>query len=133
MEQRLAELRVEQERLAADRRVADALAREKQQLQDRCTQLEAELTRLAAAAAEAVKQRDLWQMTAAAAEDRLRVLQAELDAPAAATRGNDRRFEQLRRYLARELHPDLAGEDLRERALREALFKRVWAKIEQLQ
>ena len=133
VEQRLAELRVEQERLAADRRAADGLAREKQQLQDRCTQLEAELTRLAAAAAEAVKQRDLWQMTATAAEDRLRLLQAELDAPAAAARGSDRRFEQLRRYLARELHPDLAGEDLRERTLREALFKRVWAKIEQLQ
>ena len=81
--------------------------------------------------AEAVKSRDLWQMSAASAEDRLRALEAQAEAPG--PRGSDRRFDQLRRFLARELHPDLAGEDAVARGLREALFKRVWAKIETLQ
>ncbi len=132
IEQRLAELRLEQERLAAERHAAQALATEKEQLEQRCAELQAELARLSAVAAEAVKQRDLWQMSANSAEERLRMLQAELEGPSDA-QGPDRKFNQLRRFLARELHPDLAGAEGPERAVREALFKRVWAKIEQLQ
>lgn len=132
VEQRLEELRLEQERLAAERHAAQALATEKEQLEQHCAMLEAEVTRLSAVAAEAVKQRDLWQMSANSAEDRLRAMQAELEGPSDA-KGPDRKFNQLRRFLARELHPDLAGADGPERAVREALFKRVWAKIEQLQ
>jgi hypothetical protein len=131
VELRLAELRLEQERMAAERRAAQALGAEKRQLEQHCAALQAEIVRLTAVAAEAIKQRDLWQMTASSAEERLRVLQAESDGPGGA--GRDRRFDQLRRFLARELHPDLAGEDGADRAVREALFKRVWAKIEQLQ
>ncbi len=131
VELRLAELRLEQERLAADRRAAHALAYDKQKLEERCAGLESELQRLTRVADEAVKSRDLWQMSSAAAEDRLRLLQAESEMPG--PRGSDKRFDQLRRFLARELHPDLAGEDCAARSLREALFKRVWAKIETLQ
>ncbi len=101
-------------------------------LEARCAALERELARISGAAAEAATQRDLYRMSAAAAEQRLLALQAEVDAAAAAG-GSDRRFEQLRRFLARELHPDLAGENASERAWREAIFKRVWAKIEHLQ
>ena len=131
VELRLAELRLEQDRLTAERSAAHALAREKQQLEARCSGLEAELQRLAVVAAEAVKSRDLWQMSAEAAEVRLRLLEAEGTMPG--SRDSDKRFDQLRRFLARELHPDLAGEDGAARSVREALFKRVWAKIETLQ
>ena len=131
VELRLAELRLEQDRLTAERCAAHALAQDKQQLEQRCRELEAELQRLTVSAAEAVKSRDLWQMSAEAAEGRLRLLEAESEMPGRSSA--DKRFDQLRRFLARELHPDLAGEDTAERSVREALFKRVWAKIETLQ
>jgi hypothetical protein len=41
------------------------------------------------------------------------------------------RIELLRRRLAKVLHPDSAGGDLRELALREELFKRLWPRIEE--
>ena len=101
-------------------------------LEERCATLEAELNRLNRLLLEAEKQRDLYQLSAAAAEDRLRDLQSEYET-VPLVKGGDKRFDQLRRFLARELHPDLARPDTPERAVREALFKRVWAKIEQLQ
>jgi len=146
VETRLVELRQEQERQAAERRQMQILTQEKAELEERraaleercaileerCGALEAEQKRLSRLLLEAEKQRDLYQLSAAAAEDRVRDLQAEYET-APTMRGTDKRFEQLRRFLARELHPDLARADTPERAVREALFKRVWAKIEQLQ
>lgn len=108
------------------------LERRNAELESQLAELQAEHTRAMRAGQEAAKQRDLYQMSATAAEDRVRRLQTQVDGPDD-ERGPDRKFNQLRRYLARELHPDLAGEDAAERAIREALFKRVWAKIEQLQ
>jgi chromosome segregation ATPase len=139
VESRLLELRLEQDRQALERRVAEMVAQEKAELEERramleerCASLEAEQKRLTRLLLEAEKQRELYRLSAAAAEDRLRDLQAEQEtAPVA--KGADKRFDQLRRFLARELHPDLARPDTPERAVREALFKRVWAKIEQLQ
>ncbi len=132
VEARLAELRLEQDRISAERRAAAQVVDEKRQLEARCAALEVELARVGALAAETAKQRDLYQLSAIAAEDRLRAMQAALDGPQE-ERGPDRKFNQLRRFLARELHPDLSGEDAAERTLREVIFKRVWAKIEQLQ
>jgi hypothetical protein len=139
VENRLVELRQEQDRLAIERRIAEAVAQEKAELEERCAALEercatlaAEHKRLSRLLQEAEKQRDLYQLSAAAAEDRLRDLQADSETVPLA-KGGDKRFDQLRRFLARELHPDLARPDTPERAVREALFKRVWARIEQLQ
>jgi hypothetical protein len=139
VETRLVELRQEQERQAAERQAAQSLAQEKAEIEDRYAsleeryrQLEAEQRRLGRLLSEAEQQRDLYQLSASAAEDRLRDLQLEHET-APLMKGNDKRFDQLRRFLARELHPDLARADTPERAVREALFKRVWAKIEQLQ
>lgn len=88
---------------------------------------DAEIGRLKQTLAEAEQQRDMWRMTAISAQDRLAAQGASglLDLAA------DKRFEQMKRLLARELHPDLAASD-DERRLREDLFKRVWAKIEKL-
>ena len=90
--------------------------------------LEAELQRLREVAAEAEQQRDLWRMTATSAQERL----AAFEVPGTPEPGADKRFDQLKRLLARELHPDLAA-DAEEKRVREVIFKRVWAKIEQLQ
>jgi len=139
VETRLVELRQEQERQAAEHLAVQSLAQEKAELEERYSaleerylHLEAEQRRLARLLSETEKQRDLYQLSASAAEDRLRDLQIEYETVPLA-KGNDKRFDQLRRFLARELHPDLARADTPERAVREALFKRVWAKIEQLQ
>jgi phytoene dehydrogenase-like protein len=114
-----------------EQRCAD-LAKLNADLESRHAEMQAELARAALALDEAAKQRDLYQMSVTAAEERIRKLQLELEGPAE-ERGPDKRFNLLRRYLARELHPDLAGEDAAERVIRETIFKRVWAKIEQLQ
>jgi len=139
VETRLVELRQEQERQAAERHAVQSLAQEKSEREDRYAALEeqyqlleAEQRRLGRLLSETEKQRDLYQLSASAAEDRLRDLQLEYET-APMMKGSDKRFDQLRRFLARELHPDLARADTAERAVREALFKRVWAKIEQLQ
>ena len=132
VEARLNEIRLDQDRLAAERRAAQIVLQDKRHLEQQLSALQQEMARLRANLAEAAKQRDMYQMTATAAEEKLRVLQADQDSPGA-PRGADKRFDQLRRFLARELHPDLSGEDAAERALRETIFKRVWAKIEQLQ
>jgi hypothetical protein len=44
--------------------------------------------------------------------------------------GDSRRFRQLRALLIRELHPDHASGDSVDRALREAVFKSLWPKVE---
>lgn len=132
VETRLEELRQEQERLAAERKAAQTLSSERDMLEKRCASLEQELMRLTTIVAEAEQQRDLYQMSASAAEERLRLYQAEEESLPGG-RSGDRRFDQLRRFLARELHPDLAGSNVTERTVRETLFKRIWAKIEQLQ
>jgi len=117
--------------LAGGGRGGGARAGSDYQEAERWRALEAEVLRLQARAEEAEKQCALWQMSAAAAEDRAVALQTALESGGG--RGADRRFDSLRRFLARELHPDLAGSDLAARALREEIFKRVWAKIEELQ
>jgi hypothetical protein len=139
VESRLVELRQEQDRQAVEQRVAQLVAKEKAALEQRCAALEeqcatleAEAKRLGRLLTEAEKQRDLYQLSATAAEERLKDMQSEYET-VPMVKGGDRRFDQLRRFLARELHPDLVGPDSPERAVREILFKRVWSKIEQLQ
>jgi hypothetical protein len=139
VENRLVELRQEQDRQEGERRIAQIMAQEKAELEERCSALaercatlEAEQKRLNRLLLETEKQRDLYQLSAASAEDRLRDLQSDQET-VPMVKGADKRFDQLRRFLARELHPDLARPDTPERSVREALFKRVWAKIEQLQ
>lgn len=125
-----ASLRADEARLTLER--CSALEARNLELERKQAELRAELARAGFALEEAVKQRELYHLSANAAEERARLLQLELNGPAD-ERGADKRFNALRRYLARELHPDLAGENADERAIRETIFKRVWAKIEQLQ
>jgi hypothetical protein len=128
----VAENRVLEARCAQLEKQNATLAQRGTALEQHCAALEAETQRLARSLAEAEKQRDLYQMTIAAAEEKLRGVQAEYETVPMA-KGADKRFDQLRRFLARELHPDLAAAGTMERQVREALFKRIWAKIEQLQ
>jgi hypothetical protein len=72
-----------------------------------------------------IAEREAWKRRALAAEARMLTEEAdEMDR---------QRFDALRRVLARELHPDYAPPDLGDLSLREALFKSIWPKVEQIE
>ena len=72
-----------------------------------------------------IAEREAWKRRALAAEARMLTEEAdEMDR---------QRFDALRRVLARELHPDYAPADRGDLSLREALFKSIWPKVEQIE
>lgn len=72
-----------------------------------------------------IAEREAWKRRALAAEARMLTEEAdEMDR---------QRFDALRRVLARELHPDYAPADQGDLSLREALFKSIWPKVEQIE
>lgn len=72
-----------------------------------------------------IAEREAWKRRALAAEARMLTEEAdEMDR---------QRFDALRRVLARELHPDYAPPDRGDMSLREALFKSIWPKVEQIE
>jgi hypothetical protein len=82
--------------------------------------------------------RDEWERRVNTLSARVRELEFELAgwrqramAAEASLARSAPRIELLRRRLAKVLHPDSAGGDLRELALREELFKRLWPSIEE--
>jgi hypothetical protein len=89
--------------------------------------LDAALDRLQQAAEATRRGAEAAQRRALVAERRV----AELENRPRATPAGDERLTMLKRLLARELHPDQPGTPA-ERGLREALFKRLWPKLEAL-
>ena len=72
-----------------------------------------------------IAEREAWKRRALAAEARMLTEEAD---------ETDRhRFDALRRVLARELHPDYAPANCGDLPLREALFKSIWPKVEQIE
>ncbi len=88
-----------------------------------------------------VAERDEWERRARAAEKEAEALRlAAVAATAAADRasttpardGSDPKYAMLRRFLARELHPDSAPASEQVRRIKSDLFKLVWAEIAKL-
>ena len=82
--------------------------------------------------------RDEWERRVNTLSGRVRELEFELAgwrrramAAEATLARSALRIELLRRRLAKVLHPDSAGGDMGELALREELFKRLWPRIEE--
>lgn len=97
---------------------------EESPFRDRLAELEAENRRLRERGSLAVKQREEWEKRALAAEARM--------ATSPSLRA-DKRFDALKRLLAREFHPDqIQGEGL-EKILRAEIFKRLWPKVETIE
>jgi uncharacterized protein YhaN len=86
----------------------------------RISELEADRLRLRGR--EALRQRDWADARAIAAEAKI----------AEATAGKDPRFDELRRLLAREFHPDHAKADGIEKVVRAEIFKTLWPQIERI-
>jgi hypothetical protein len=89
--------------------------------------LDAAVERLQRATEAARQGAEAAQRRALLAERRV----AELESRPRTTLAGDERLTTLKRLLARELHPDQPGTQA-ERGLREALFKRLWPKLEAL-
>ncbi len=82
-----------------------------------------------------VAERDEWERRARVAEHETETLRAAAATPAlgvAATRDGDPKYAALRRFLARELHPDSTPATDIVRAAKSDLFKLVWAEIAKL-
>jgi hypothetical protein len=89
--------------------------------------LETAVERLQRAVEAARRSAEAAQRRALVAERRV----TELESRPRTTPAGDERLTTLKRLLARELHPDQPGSPA-ERSLREALFKRLWPKLEAL-
>jgi Arc/MetJ-type ribon-helix-helix transcriptional regulator len=82
-----------------------------------------------------IAERDEWENRARAAEqevETLRTTAAGRDAGSGEAMDADAKFTALRRFLARELHPDASPVSEEVRLLKSDLFKVVWAEIARL-
>jgi hypothetical protein len=89
---------------------------------DRVSVLEIEANRLRLRGTEALPQRDWAKARAIAAEAKI----------AEAGAWKDPRFDEWRRLLAREVHPDHAKADGIEKVVRAEIFKTLWPQIERI-
>ncbi len=97
---------------------------------DELQQLRQEVGRLRDLGKKAVAQRDEWERRGLAAEARAQQLANGLTA-AKAERA-DTKFDQLRRLLAHEFHPDHAPTEGIEKIVRSEIFKGLWPKVEDI-
>jgi hypothetical protein len=79
-----------------------------------------------------IAERDEWERRARAAEREAETLRAVPNPSATAAKDGDPKYAALRRFLARELHPDAAPASDTVRAAKSELFKLVWAEIAKL-
>lgn len=82
-----------------------------------------------------VAERDEWERRARVAEhetETLRTAAAAAPGSAAAAKDADPKYAALRRFLARELHPDATPAADAVRSVKSELFKLVWAEIAKL-
>jgi hypothetical protein len=86
----------------------------------------------------AIAERDEWEKRARAAEDEVETLRIAVASREPANGGDgepmdgDAKFTALRRFLARELHPDSSPVSDDVRLMKSDLFKVVWAEIAKL-
>ena len=81
-----------------------------------------------------VAERDEWERRARAAETEAETLRATAApaAPGVASKDGEAKYATLRRFLARELHPDSTPATDDVRLAKSELFKLVWAEIAKL-
>ena len=108
------------------RQDADHCQAELQKARQRITELEERIVRLRADGAAVVTERDQW---------RRRAMDAENDRSHANRTGsssNDKRYASLRRFLAKQFHPDHAPGNGIEKMIRSEVFKEVWVEIDRI-
>jgi len=94
---------------------------------ERVVDLEAQVTRLKSAGRTVIAQRDCWRSRAETAEAKLASLSDDRSSSKA-----DQKFNQLKRFIAMEVHPDKVQGGF-DKLVREAVFKMIWSKIEEIE
>jgi len=90
----------------------------------RIAELEATLKHLRERGRLAVAQRDEWERRALAAESMLANGSGKL--------GDRAKFETLKRFIAKEFHPDHSSTSGFEKLIRTEMFKLIWVKVEEI-
>ena len=78
------------------------------------------------------QQRESWKIRALMAEARLREAATKISNDGACHNVTDVRYASLKRYLAKQFHPDYAPGRGIEKIVRNELFKEIWSEIERL-
>ena len=78
------------------------------------------------------QQRESWKIRALMAEVRLREATTKISNDGACHNVTDVRYASLKRYLAKQFHPDYAPGRGIEKIVRNELFKEIWSEIERL-
>jgi hypothetical protein len=78
------------------------------------------------------QQRESWKIRALMAEVRLREATTKISNAGACHNVTDVRYASLKRYLAKQFHPDYAPGRGIEKIVRNELFKEIWSEIERL-
>jgi hypothetical protein len=85
--------------------------------------LEARIAQLQATREEVIEQREQWRRRAIRTEEKLNT------GDATGADGIDTRYPAIRRFLAKQLHPDHAPGSGTEKAIRNEIFKEIWGEI----
>lgn len=93
-------------------------------IDSRLFDLESENKILSARCDELILDRDGWQARALAAETIIEKMKSP--------RSEDRRYSSIKKFFAKELHPDSGSANYIDRSTREAVFKRLWPEIEKI-
>jgi len=78
------------------------------------------------------QQRESWKVRALMAEAQLREASTKISNNGACHRVTDVRYASLKRYLAKQFHPDYAPGRGIEKIVRNEIFKEIWNEIERL-
>jgi hypothetical protein len=78
------------------------------------------------------KQRESWKVRAMMAEARLLEATAQTSNNGGCQNVSDLRYASLKRYLAKQFHPDYAPGQGIEKLVRNEIFKQIWCEIERL-
>ena len=78
------------------------------------------------------KQRESWKVRAMMAEARLLEASAQTSNNGGCQNVSDLRYASLKRYLAKQFHPDYAPGQGIEKLVRNEIFKEIWSEIERL-
>jgi hypothetical protein len=78
------------------------------------------------------QQRESWKVRALAAEAELLEATAKIGNNGGGQNVRDLRYAALRRYLAKQFHPDYAPSQGIEKIVRNEIFKEIWGEIDRL-
>lgn len=107
-------------------RDADWTQTELQKARQKIVELEARIVRLQADSQAVIAERDHWRRRASdTGKDGSDLNKAEFDP-------NDKRYASLRRFLAKQFHPDHAPGSGIEKVIRGEVFKEVWVEIDRI-